>query len=223
MLEFKIFTRLNESFLFLFRSVEVDTNNLKTISMHSIWNCIDIYQAFYFFIFFHFVRNCANDAVNKEGMSRLPKRMQSKRVAPPAVPEIYRHSGSSFGSAGYGSCDDTSNMGGGSNFYATASDPNNSLNVSLRSNASNSSSIDLPDNASRAASVAGKYWIVFCILQFYVKNSKKKHDRKNHFDVSRIGFFQKNSHPNVLISPKCVKWLTTKTGLYFDMFILPFE
>lgn len=96
------------------------------------------------------------NAVNKEGMSRLPKRMQSKRVAPPAVPEIYRHSGSSFGSAGYGSCDDTSNMGGGSNFYATTSDPNNSLNVSLRSNASNSSSIDLPDNASRAASVAGK-------------------------------------------------------------------
>lgn len=83
-------------------------------------------------------------------MSRLPKRMQqAKRVAPPAVPEIYhniRHSGSSFGSAGYGSCDDTSNMGGGSNFYAT-NDPNSSLNVSLRSNTSNSS-IDVPDNAT---------------------------------------------------------------------------
>lgn len=80
-------------------------------------------------------------------MSRLPKRMQqAKRVAPPAVPEIYRHSGSSFGSAGYGS-DDTTNMGGGSNFYATANDPNNSLNVSLRSNTSNSS-IDQPDSAS---------------------------------------------------------------------------
>lgn len=100
-------------------------------------------------------------------MNRLPKRMQqAKRVAPPAVPEIYRHSGSSFGSAGYGSCDDstaTTNMGGGSNnFYATANDPNNSLNVSLRSNASNSS-IDLPDNATSrllqanpAANVSGK-------------------------------------------------------------------
>ncbi|XP_031630661.1 uncharacterized protein LOC116345432 isoform X2 [Contarinia nasturtii] len=81
-------------------------------------------------------------------MNRLPKRVQqAKRVSPPAVPEIYRHSGSSFGSAGYGSCDDSTNMGGGSNFYATASDPNNSLNVSLRSNASNSS-IDLPDAAT---------------------------------------------------------------------------
>lgn len=81
-------------------------------------------------------------------MSRLPKRMQqAKRVAPPAVPEIYRHSGSSFGSAGYVSCEETAtNMGGGSNFYATASDPNNSLNVSLRSNSSNSS-IDQPDSA----------------------------------------------------------------------------
>lgn len=101
-------------------------------------------------------------------MSRLPKRMQqAKRVAPPAVPEIYRHSGSSFGSAGYGSCDDTTNMGGGSNFYGTANDPNNSLNVSLRSNTSNSS-IDLPDNAASrslqanpAANVSGKWTINF--------------------------------------------------------------
>lgn len=113
----------------------------------------------------HIIRaSFANETVNKEGMSRLPKRMQqAKRVAPPAVPEIYRHSGSSFGSAGYGSCDDTANMGGGSNFYGTANDPNNSLNVSLRSNTSNSS-IDLPDNAasrllqaSPAANVSGMY------------------------------------------------------------------
>lgn len=42
-------------------------------------------------------------------MSRPPKPVaQSKRVAPPAVPDIYRHSGSSFGSAGYGSSDDAS-------------------------------------------------------------------------------------------------------------------
>lgn len=40
------------------------------------------------------------------GMSRPPKTAQAKRVAPPAVPEVYRHSGSSFGSAGYGSSED---------------------------------------------------------------------------------------------------------------------
>ena len=46
-------------------------------------------------------------AVNS-GMSRPPKPVpQAKRVAPPAVPDVYRHSGSSFGSAGYGSCEDT--------------------------------------------------------------------------------------------------------------------
>lgn len=95
-------------------------------------------------------------------MSRLPKRQQqAKRVAPPAVPDIFRHSGSSFGSAGYGSCDDTTNMGGGTNFYA-GTDANVSLNVSLRSNASNTS-IDLPDGVNRnlmqpnsAANITGK-------------------------------------------------------------------
>lgn len=94
--------------------------------------------------------HAAGNAVNKEGMSRLPKRMQqAKRVAPPAVPEIYRHSGSSFGSAGYGSCDDTANT----NVYAN--DPNASLNVSLRSNASNNS-IDLTDSASSRANASGE-------------------------------------------------------------------
>lgn len=40
-------------------------------------------------------------------MSRPPKPIsQAKRVAPPAVPDIYRHSGSSFGSAGYCSSED---------------------------------------------------------------------------------------------------------------------
>lgn len=116
-------------------------------------------------------------------MNRLPKRMQqAKRVAPPAVPEIYRHSGSSFGSAGYGSCDDTTNMVGGSNnFYATANDPNNSLNVSLRSNASNSS-IDLPDNATSrllqanpAANVSGKLNLTLNeIVKQILKKKKKK-------------------------------------------------
>lgn len=36
--------------------------------------------------------------------------MQAKRVTPPAVPDVYRHSGSSFGSAGYGSAEDSSGM-----------------------------------------------------------------------------------------------------------------
>lgn len=123
-------------------------------------------------------RQISTNTVNKEGMNRLPKRMQqAKRVAPPAVPEIYRHSGSSFGSAGYGSCDDstaTTNMGGGSNnFYANANDPNNSLNVSLRSNTSNSS-IDLPDNATSrllqanpVANASGKAIFEFFLLLFY--------------------------------------------------------
>lgn len=40
-------------------------------------------------------------------MSRSSKPTpQAKKVAPPAVPEIYRHSGSSFGSVGYASSDD---------------------------------------------------------------------------------------------------------------------
>lgn len=96
-------------------------------------------------------------------MSRLPKRQQqAKRVAPPAVPEIFRHSGSSFGSAGYGSCDDTANMVGGTNFYA-ANDTNSALNISLLSNTSNTS-IDIPDSVGRnllqsnttAANISGK-------------------------------------------------------------------
>lgn len=99
-------------------------------------------------------------------MSRLPKRMQqAKRVAPPAVPEIYRHSGSSFGSIGYSSCDDTSNttIGGGSgggNYY-TSGDPNSPLNVSLRSNTSSANtSIDLTDSAANRTnqSIVGGMW-----------------------------------------------------------------
>lgn len=53
-------------------------------------------------------------------MSRPPKSIQqAKRVAPPAVPDIYRHSGSSFGSAGYGSCEDTIGNSTSTAFYAT--------------------------------------------------------------------------------------------------------
>lgn len=45
--------------------------------------------------------------VNISGMPRTPKQIQqAKRVTPPAIPEIYRHSGSSFGSTGYGSGED---------------------------------------------------------------------------------------------------------------------
>ncbi|XP_023714552.1 caskin-1 isoform X3 [Cryptotermes secundus] len=42
------------------------------------------------------------------GMSRPPKPVpQVKKVAPPAVPDVFRHSGSSFGSAGYSSSEDS--------------------------------------------------------------------------------------------------------------------
>ncbi|PNF26571.1 hypothetical protein B7P43_G13253 [Cryptotermes secundus] len=41
-------------------------------------------------------------------MSRPPKPVpQVKKVAPPAVPDVFRHSGSSFGSAGYSSSEDS--------------------------------------------------------------------------------------------------------------------
>ncbi|XP_012271628.1 caskin-1 isoform X2 [Orussus abietinus] len=41
------------------------------------------------------------------GMSRPSKAVtQAKKVAPPAVPDVFRHSGSSFGSAGYASSED---------------------------------------------------------------------------------------------------------------------
>ncbi|XP_011313137.1 uncharacterized protein ckn isoform X1 [Fopius arisanus] len=52
------------------------------------------------------------------GMSRPSKTAtQAKKVAPPAVPDVFRHSGSSFGSAGYASSEDggflSSGCGGG--------------------------------------------------------------------------------------------------------------
>lgn len=41
------------------------------------------------------------------GMNRPSKAVtQVKKVAPPAVPDVFRHSGSSFGSAGYASSED---------------------------------------------------------------------------------------------------------------------
>ena len=51
-------------------------------------------------------------------MSRPSKAVtQVKKVAPPAVPDVFRHSGSSFGSAGYASSEDgcflSSGTGGG--------------------------------------------------------------------------------------------------------------
>jgi hypothetical protein len=41
-------------------------------------------------------------------MSRAPNKQpaQVKKVAPPSVPDVFRHSGSSFGSAGYSSSED---------------------------------------------------------------------------------------------------------------------
>lgn len=83
-------------------------------------------------------------------MSRLSKRIQqAKRVAPPAVPEVYRHSGSSFSSAGYGSCDDTSGANV-SNYYTAGipSDASNTVYAASSRNSTNStSSLDQTDGA----------------------------------------------------------------------------
>lgn len=47
-------------------------------------------------------------------MSRPSKAAtQAKKVAPPAVPDVFRHSGSSFGSAGYASSEDGCFLSGG--------------------------------------------------------------------------------------------------------------
>lgn len=57
--------------------------------------------------------------VSVGGMSRPPKpTATAKKVAPPAVPYEFRHSGSSFGSAGYGSSED-----GSGGFLAPADPP----------------------------------------------------------------------------------------------------
>lgn len=58
-----------------------------------------------------------NYLITVGGMSRPSKAVsQVKKVAPPAVPDVFRHSGSSFGSAGYASSEDggfLSSGGGG--------------------------------------------------------------------------------------------------------------
>ncbi|XP_072379129.1 uncharacterized protein ckn isoform X5 [Diabrotica undecimpunctata] len=52
--------------------------------------------------------NCKFYSRHLGGMSRPPKpAATAKKVAPPAVPHEFRHSGSSFGSAGYASSEDT--------------------------------------------------------------------------------------------------------------------
>lgn len=58
-------------------------------------------------------------------MNRTPKPIQqAKRVTPPAIPEIYRHSGSSFGSTGYGSGEDAnSSINNLNNCYLTVTEP----------------------------------------------------------------------------------------------------
>ena len=65
-------------------------------------------------LFFFRCRHESGDQIEIEllsvavgGMSRPPKPVpQVKKVAPPAVPDVFRHSGSSFGSAGYSSSED---------------------------------------------------------------------------------------------------------------------
>lgn len=54
----------------------------------------------------YLIRRCYVCAVG--GMNRPSKVVtQAKKVAPPAVPDVFRHSGSSFGSAGYASSEDS--------------------------------------------------------------------------------------------------------------------
>lgn len=105
---------------------------------HAIWIFIPIVMSINIFCFkhdlfviflyenpFHYSCECTHSkcciiiqfsssiTVNTGGMSRPPKSIQqAKRVAPPAVPDIYRHSGSSFGSAGYGSCEESAAASG---------------------------------------------------------------------------------------------------------------
>lgn len=60
----------------------------------------------------HFVALCCI-YVTVGGMSRPSKAVtQAKKVAPPAVPDVFRHSGSSFGSAGYASSEDSCFLSG---------------------------------------------------------------------------------------------------------------
>ncbi|XP_063705294.1 uncharacterized protein LOC134834512 isoform X1 [Culicoides brevitarsis] len=73
-------------------------------------------------------------------MSRPAKPTTAKKVAPPAVPEIYRHSGSSFGSVGYASSDDGGFL----------QPPDSPMILSLKS--SSSSSEDQPDCANSGSS-----------------------------------------------------------------------
>lgn len=54
-----------------------------------------------------FENNYDNLNFSVGGMNRPSKAVtQVKKVAPPAVPDVFRHSGSSFGSAGYASSED---------------------------------------------------------------------------------------------------------------------
>ncbi|XP_043519884.1 caskin-1 isoform X2 [Frieseomelitta varia] len=55
-----------------------------------------------------FRRSSFNFQCTLGGMNRPSKAVtQAKKVAPPAVPDVFRHSGSSFGSAGYASSEDS--------------------------------------------------------------------------------------------------------------------
>lgn len=96
--------------------------------------------------------------VNTGGMSRPPKpAQQAKRVAPPAVPDIYRHSGSSFGSAGYGSCEETAANTSVGGYYSSVSIPETSktapitLPVTVRSTNNQNINSDKVDYANAGA------------------------------------------------------------------------
>lgn len=63
-------------------------------------------------------------------MSRPSKAVtQAKKVAPPAVPDVFRHSGSSFGSAGYASSEDGCFLPGNGNNNGLGIVGNNGANI----------------------------------------------------------------------------------------------
>lgn len=98
-------------------------------------------------------------------MSRPPRSaQQAKRIAPPAIPDIYRNSGSSFGSAGYGSCEESAtpatyfsqsiNNNQSENIISVQTDTtmkqNSPMNVGLASN----SNFNMAKGAAAAAAAA---------------------------------------------------------------------
>lgn len=76
---------------------------------HQLQNNEYYYKKYYKFVFVSYLLIVFNIIClfSVGGMSRAPKpQVTAKKVPPPAVPHEFRHSGSSFGSAGYSSSED---------------------------------------------------------------------------------------------------------------------